>query len=135
MRRIPLILGLALIVGLIIRDIYEFFVTNEGVRYFSSAPRRLLYVLLLGIGGGIVALVISRLSPASQRRLKLVALGGFGCLLLAATSFFAYVLCSLPAAPLTEAHLRGAVAAVFCSIAAVAVLVWLEFRQVWRQAK
>lgn len=132
MRRIPLIVGLALIAGLIIRDIYEFLVTNEGVRYFSSAPRRLLYVLLLGIGGGIVAFVISRLSPASQRSLKLLALGGFGCLLVAATGFFGYLLCSLPAAPLTEAHLGWSIAAVFCSMAAVAVLVWLEFRQVWR---
>jgi hypothetical protein len=120
---------------LTIRDIYEFIVTNEGVRYFSSAPRRLLYVLLLGIGGGIVAFVISRLSPASQRSLKLMALGGFGCLLVAATAFFGYVLCSLPAPPLTEAHLSGLAAAVFCSMAAFAVLVWLEFRQVWRQTK
>jgi len=55
MRRIPLILGLVLITGLIIHDIYEFFVTNEGIRYFSSEPKRLLYVMLLGVAGGIVA--------------------------------------------------------------------------------
>ena len=135
MRRIPLIVGLVLISGLIIHDIYEFFVTNEGIRYFSSEPSRLLYVMLLGLGGGIVAFGISRWSPASQRGLKLVALGGFGGLLVAAAAFFAYLSCLLVAAPLIEAHLWGWIAAAFCAVAIAAVLVWLEFRQVWRQTR
>ncbi len=88
MRRIPLILGLVLITGLVIQDIYEFFVTNEGIRYFSSKPARLLYVMLLGVAGGVAAFGISRLSPASQRRLKLLALGGFGGLLVAEVALF-----------------------------------------------
>ena len=91
MRGIPLILGLVLITGLIIHDIYEFFVTNEGIRYFSSDPRRLLYVMLLGVAGGFAAFGISRLSPASQRSLKLLALGGFGALLVVAVAFFGYL--------------------------------------------
>ncbi|HOC57188.1 MAG TPA: hypothetical protein PKI20_16335 [Verrucomicrobiota bacterium] len=52
MRRIPLILGLMLITGMLIQDIYEFFVTNEGIHHFSSKPSRLLYVMLLGVAGG-----------------------------------------------------------------------------------
>ena len=79
MRRIPLILGLVLIAALIVHDVYEFFVTNEGIRYFSSEPSRLLYVILLGIAGGMVALGISRISPASQRKLKPVRLHGRDC--------------------------------------------------------
>jgi len=63
MRRIPLILGLVLITGLIIHDVYDFFVTNEGLAYFSAKPTRLLYVMLLGVAGGLVAFGISRLSP------------------------------------------------------------------------
>jgi hypothetical protein len=62
MRRLPLILGLALIVALTIWEIYDFFVTNEGVRYFSSEPGRLVYVVLLALAGGLVAFAISRLS-------------------------------------------------------------------------
>ena len=100
MRRVPLILGLVLIAALIIHDIYEFFVTNEGIRYFSSEPRRLPYVVLLGIAGGIVAFGISRFSPASQRKLKLTALGGFGVLLVGALTFFGYVSYLLAIAPL-----------------------------------
>ena len=136
MRRMPLILGLVLITGLIIHDIYEFFVTNEGIRYFSSEPRRLLYVMLLGVVGGIVAFGISRLSPTSQRSLKLTALGGFGIFLVGAIAFFGYLLCLLGAGPIAwGAGMWGCIAAGFVSVAVTAWVVWLEFRQVWRQTR
>jgi hypothetical protein len=136
MRRIPLILGLVLIAGLIIHDIYEFFVTNEGIRYFSSEPGRLLYVMLLGVAGGIVALGISRLSPASQRSLKLLALGGFGIFLVGAIPVFGYLLCLLGAGPIAwGVGMWGCIVAGFVAVAVSAWLVWLEFRQVWRQTR
>ncbi len=135
MRRIPLILGLVLIAALMVHDFYEFFVTNEGIRYFSSDPRRLLYVVLLAIAGGVVALGISRISPASQRKLKLMALGGFGVLLLIALAFFGYLSYVLATGPLLHVHLWGWLAAAFCSAAVAAVFVWLEFRHVWRQTR
>jgi hypothetical protein len=130
MRRIRLILGLVVITCLIMHDIYGFFITNEGIHYFSSEPRRLLYVVLLAAGGGMVVFGISRLSPAAQRSLKLLALGGFGCLLVAAVAFFGHVLYSVAATPLIEAQLRGWIATPFCSMAVAAVLVWWELRQV-----
>ena len=135
MRRIPLILGLVLIAGMIARDIYEFFVTNEGIAYFSSKPNRLLYVMLLGVGGGVVAFGISRLSPKSQSNLKLLALGGFGSVLVVAVAFFGHLLCRLAVAPLIEAPLWGWIIAAFCSMAVAAVFIWLEFRQVWRRTR
>lgn len=135
MRRIPLMLGLVLITGLIIHDLYEFFVTNEGIRYFSSDPRRLIYVLLLGVAGGVIAVGISRLSPSYLRALKLAALGTLGTVLVSGLCLFAYYLALLlPMVP--EAGVWGLAAAAlgFTSFAVVAVLVWLEFRQIWRQA-
>jgi hypothetical protein len=135
MRRIPLIVGLVLVAAMIVHDVYEFFITNEGIRYFSSEPRRLLYVMLLGIAGGMVAFGISRFSPASQRKLKLMALGGFGVLLVGALAFFGYLSYLLATAPLKQAQLWGWVAAAFCSVAVAAVLVWLEFWQVWTQTR
>jgi hypothetical protein len=135
MRRIPLILGLVLIAALIIHDVYEFLVTNEGIHYFSSEPRRLLYVMLFGIAGGIVAFGISRFSPASQRKLKLTALGGFGVLLVAALAFFEYLFHLLVETTPNDTRMWGWIAAAFFSIAVVAGLVWLEFRQVWRQPR
>jgi hypothetical protein len=137
MRRIPLILGLVLITGLIIHDIYEFFVTNEGIRYFSSEPRRLLYVMLLGVVGGLVAFRISRLSPASQRSLKLLALGGFGTLLVVAVAFFGYLFYRLAVAGLQDGlgWVWTAWAVAFVPMTLAASMVWMEFRQVWRQTR
>lgn len=135
MRRIPLILGLVLIAALFVRDVYEFFVTNEGIRYYSSEPRRLLYVMFLGIAGGMVAFGISRFSPTSQRKLKLVALGGFGVFLVGALVFFGCLFHLLAVAALKDTQLWGWIAVAFFSVAVAAGLVWLEFRQVWRQTR
>lgn len=132
MRRLPLILGLVLITGLIIHDIYEFFVTNEGIRYFSSESRRLLYATLCGIAGGIVVFGISRLLPGSQRTLKLTMLGAFGTLVLGVLGVLAYHLTRF-APMVTEAGMWGWIGAAFLSFAVLALLVWLEFHQAWRQ--
>jgi hypothetical protein len=132
MRHLPLILGITLIVGMTIWEVYDFFVTNEGVRYFSSEPLRLVPVVLLGLAGGVVAFGISRLSPRSQRTLKLAALGTFGTLLLFTLGLFAYSVGQL--APMVdEGNSWGWMAAAFISFAVLAVLVWFEFRQVLRR--
>jgi hypothetical protein len=138
MRRISLILVIVLITGLIIHDIYEFFVTNEGIRYFALKPMRLLYVMLLGISGGLVAFGISRFSPDAQRGLKLLLLGGVGVLLAVAVAFFGYqfyqlAVSGLPVAPLKWLWIAWAMA--FVPIAAATAMVWLEFRRVWRKAR
>jgi hypothetical protein len=132
MRRLPLILGLTLIVAMTVWELYDFFVTNEGVRYFSSEPRRLVLVVLLGLAGGVVAFGISRLSPGSQRTLKLTALGTFGTVLLFALGFFGYSLARL-APMVSEGGAWGWMAAAFIAFAVLAILVWFEFRQVWRR--
>jgi hypothetical protein len=133
MRRLPLILGLTLIVAMTVWEVYGFFVTNEGIRYFSSEPRRLVPVMLLGLAGGIVAFGISRLSPGSQRTLKLTALGTCGTVLLCGLGFFAYsLICSAPM--VSEAGTWGWMAAAFVSFVVLGILVWFEFRQVCRRA-
>ena len=137
MRRLPLIIGLALITGLTVRDLYEFFVTDDGIHYFSSEPRRLLYVMVLGATGGLVALWISRMSSGSQRKLKLAALGGFGTLLVGALVSFAYLLCSLGASGFMAALKWAWIAALIAVVPmmVVTVLVWLEFLEVWKQTR
>jgi len=132
MRRLPLILGLTLIAAMTVWEVYDFFVTNEGIRYFSSEPARLVPVVLVGLAGGAVAFGISRLSPSSQRTLKLAALGTFGTVLLCALGLFAYSLARF-APTVSEAGTWGWIAAAFVSFGVMAVLVWLEFRQVWRR--
>jgi hypothetical protein len=130
MRYISLIFGLAFFTVLTIRELYEVFVTSEGIRYFSSEPRRLLYVVLLAVAGGVVAFGISRFSPGSQRKLKLAALGAFGILLVGALAFFGYLI-AMPA--LSDSRAGGWIGFFFLSMADA--LVWLEFRQVWRQTR
>ena len=131
MRRVLLIIGLMLITVLIVHQMYEFFATDEGIRYFSSEPRRLLYVMLLGVAGGTIAFGYSRLSLHSQRTLKLVTLGGFGLFLVGGLGFIAYLLCSLLNGSTWLAwEVAGFVAGTW-----TAGLVWLEFRKTWRQTR
>jgi hypothetical protein len=132
MRLLPLILGLTLIVAMTIWEVYDFFVTNEGVRYFLSEPRRLVAVLLLSLAGGAVSFGFSRLSPGSLRTLKLAALGTFGTVLLLALGLFSYSLARF-APMVSEGGAWGWMAGVFISFAVLAMLVWFEFHQVWRQ--
>jgi FtsH-binding integral membrane protein len=131
MRHLPLLLGLVVIVALTVHDLYQFFVTDAGVGYFSSEPRRLLYVVLLGVAGGIVASMISRFSPGSQRKLKLAVLGGFAAFLTCFLGLLVYHLAQTTPM-VTKAGIWGWVIAATLSFAAVTVLVWWEFRQVWR---
>jgi len=100
MRRISLVLGLVLLTGMGIHNIFEFVVINDGIHYFSSEPIRLVYGVLLGVAVGIVALGISRLSPDVQRNLKLFALGGFGLFLFGGAVFTGSLCYSMWTAPL-----------------------------------
>lgn len=135
MRRVSLILGIILITGLIIHEIYEFIIINDGISYFSSEPKRIAYAVLLGVIGGIISLGTSRLLPGSHRYLKLFSLGGFGLVLLCSATFAGY-LCS--SAQMTTVFYEGLASGwVLVSLivgAAAACLVALEFTRVWRQA-
>jgi hypothetical protein len=132
MHRLPLILGLVLIFALTVWGLYDFFITNEGVRYFSTEPRRLLDAVLLGVFGGLGAFGISRLSSSSQGSLKLAALGISGAFLLGVQGLFAY---NLPwAAPIvSEAGMWGWIAAAFVSFSVMTVLVLIEFLKVYKR--
>lgn len=62
-------------------DVYRFVYVDDGIRYFSEKTGRLLWVGLIALAGGLVTLLVVRLSPAVQRRLKIAVLSGFGVLL------------------------------------------------------
>ena len=130
MRIIPLILGLAFVAVLSSLEVHDFFVTNDGISYFASHPRRLLYVAAIGIAGGLLALAFSRVSSVSRRVLKLAALGGFGACVTGYLAVFAARLASWPPMD-TEFAIWGGVVAMLGSLSIVAALVWLEFYLVW----
>ena len=132
MRKLSLILGLMLLVVLIAWEAYDFLTTNDGVGYFTSHPLRLLYVVGIGVVGGILALAFSRLSPVARRTLRLTALGGFGACVTAFLAIFTARLASF-AAMVTESGAWGWVVAALVSLSVITVLVWLEFYLVWRR--
>ena len=132
MRKIPLILGLMLLVFLTIQDAYQFFVADDGVGYFTSQPSRLLYVAGIGVVGGIFALAFSRLSPVIRRTARLTTLGGFGACVTVFLAMFVARLVSF-GSMITAAGRWGLVIGVLASLTVVAVLVWLEFYLVWRR--
>ena len=130
MRRLSVLFGLTLILVMAAWEIYGFFARNEGIGYFASEPKRLLHVGILALAGGLVAFVIARLSPGSQRRLKLIALGTYGTLLFVFLGLLMW-LSVWGASGITKAGMWGWVGAGCLSIAVSAALVWLEFWQVW----
>lgn len=132
MQKIPLILGLMLLAALTVWEAYGFLVTNDGVGYFASHPRRLLYAVAIGVGGGFLTLAFSRVSPVTLRTLRLAALGGFAACVTLFLTIFATRLVSF-APMVTEAGMWGWVIAGLVSLLAVAALVWFEFYSVWRR--
>ena len=130
MKKLSLILGLVLVTGLMIHDAYEFVVTDQGLRYYLSEPKRLLYVLALALAGGMVAWVISRLSPQAQRGLKLSALGLFA---LALTTFLGlFVFYSIRLSDAITSSAIGWVVAALAMFGGLATVFWCEFWRVWK---
>jgi hypothetical protein len=132
MQKIPLIPGLMLVAALTVHDACQFLVTDDGVGYFTSQPRRLLYVAGIALIGGLLALAFSWLIPMTRRALRLTALGSFAACIMVFLTIFASRLASF-ASMVTESGMWGWVIAALASLSVVAVLVWLEFDLVWRR--
>lgn len=132
MRRLLLVLGLALLAILTIWDIYDFFVTDEGVRYFTSHPRRLGFVAAIAICGGLLALIFSRFSFSYRRRLTLLAVGGVASASTAFLGYFTYSLASV-ASLITQDGTWYWVLATIASLTVIASLLWFEFYQVYKR--
>jgi len=132
-RRALLICGLVVLAAIIASDLYEFFLTNDGVGYYVAEPWKFVYVVMIAVAGGMTAWGISRLAPASQRKLKLTALGGFGILLVGAMAWSGYLLYLFAVTPFDASRVWPWIAATLFCAGAAAVLVWLEFQQVCKR--
>lgn len=110
-------------------EIYDFFVTNDGIRSFTSEPRRLLFVTGIALVGGGAVWAVGRLSTAAQRSLRLWALGGFAT----CVTCFLFIACLIPFSPVvTDSGMWGWMAVTIGSLLAVAGLLWFEFHRVWK---
>ena len=133
MKKLVPILALAVVPALLIHDAYQFVVTDEGMRYYTSEPRRLLYVVCLALGGGLVALLLSRLSPQLQRGLKLSAIGLLGSAFTIFVGLFAFF--GLRVTELLTLKDAALMATGFVAFGGMAAYFWFEFIHLWRTGK
>jgi len=111
-----------------IADTVREFIANDTIHYFSTQPYQLLLVVAMGIAGGLVTFGFSVLSPRSQRRAKLVALGSGGGFVILAGGYFAFQFAGLPAELHSTIPRHMPLVLLVCS-AALAGLLWFEFYQ------
>ena len=95
MKKWSIIIAAALFATWLVVDTVREFFANETIQYFSSEPRRLLYVAAMAIVGGFAALGFSRLSPRTQRDVKVFAWGAAASTLTVFVGYFAVRLASL----------------------------------------
>ena len=74
MRKLAVICGLALFAIFAVGDFVRDFIASEPIRYFAVQPLRWLLVAAIAVGGGLIWLIFSRLSPQLQRKVELCAI-------------------------------------------------------------
>ena len=126
MKRWSIIIAATLFAAwLIVDTVHEFF-TNETIQYFSSQPKRLLYIAGIAIVGGLVALIFDRLSPRAQRLVRVFAWGAAASTLTVLAGYFAFCFLSLSSF-IIEYGSFGWVLLVPLIFALMAAYLWFEF--------
>ena len=64
------------------------FIRNDPIQYFGAQPRRLILVMAIAIGGGLVATGLYRLPPQWRNRLDVIAFGAGAIVLLFSQSLW-----------------------------------------------
>jgi hypothetical protein len=127
--RAPLLV-VALVLVCTLADLIREFSANNTPNYFSSEPRRLLYVAGFAVAGGLLALAFSRLSRQMQRSVRLFGRGATASLLTAFGTDSLYQTISL--LPVIGANSGGWLLLVVALLAAFATYLWFEFFHEWK---
>jgi hypothetical protein len=61
MKKWSVIVAVTLLVVFEVADLVRDFITNDPIHYFAQQPGRLLWVAAIAIGGGLLALILSRI--------------------------------------------------------------------------
>ena len=136
MKKWSIIIAAALVATWMVVDMVREFFANDTIQYFSSEPHRLIYVALIGLAGGLVALAFDSLSPhispQIQRRVRLFAWGAAASTL---TTSVAYIIFCL--APLSSFLIESGntpwllLALVLLLLSGIASYLWFEFYRAW----
>jgi len=126
MKRWSIIIAAALVAAWLVVDTVREFFANETIQYFSSQPHRLFYIAAIAIAGGFAALGFSRLSPRTQRHVRVFAWGAAASTLTAFVGYFAFRLASLTSL-VVESDGTGWVLLALLLFSGIAAYLWFEF--------
>jgi hypothetical protein len=126
MKRWSIILAATLVAVWMVVDMVREFFANETIHYFSSQPQRLLYVAVIAIAGGLVALGYDRLSPRARRQVRVFAWGTAASALTTVAGYFAFRFISLSSFIAESGDFDWVVIAPM-SLAVIAAYLWFEF--------
>jgi len=126
MKRWSIIIAAALVAAWLVVDTVREFFANETIQYFSSQPHRLFYIAAIAIAGGFAALGFSRLSPRTQRQVRVFAWGAAASTLTAFVGYFAFRLASLTSL-VVESDGTGWVLLALLLFSGIAAYLWFEF--------
>ena len=131
MRKWIIIIAAAFVTAWFVMDTVREFIGNETIQYFSSQPRRLLYVAGIAVASGFMALAFDRLSREAQRRVRLFACGAAASVLTTFVGCMVFCLASLPTLIMESVSSAWVVLAVLL-FSAIAAYLWFEFYRAWK---
>ena len=124
------ILAITVIAICAIADIVHELIANDAIHYFTAQPRRLVLVAIVGIVGGIAALIFDKLSSKAKRNVKLFVIGSAASCLTFFAGYFLFMFIDVPLAIKTNVGHLMLIPICFGLIAAV---LWFEFYQIFKK--
>jgi len=115
-----------------VADLVHDFVANDPIGYFSTEPRRLLYVAAIAIAGGLATLGYYGLSPRVHRHIELFGRGAAASIMTAFVGYCVYRFLSF------AAYYGGSVRAIWLlplllMLSGIAAYLWYEFCRAWKK--
>ena len=113
-----------------ITDTVHGFIANNTIGYFAEQPHRLVLVAIIGIVGGIAALIFDKLSSKAKRSVKLFVVGSVASCLTFFAGYFLFMFVDVPLAiKINVGHLM----LIPSCLGLIAAVLWFEFYQVFRK--
>ncbi len=132
MRLVMRLVLLAAVVAFMVLDFQDWIYVDQGPAYFAADWRRIALVVVLSLGGGLIAFLFMRLPAIVGQR---VTTGVFGAGLLLATICCAYSAWALFKLRVFPAELKEQLmpSSIVLGTIALTAFVWFLFSKYWRR--